>query len=117
MKDENVERMDGEALRVRPVFTCQVCGKPATNWRDVSVSEGLALGSEKWMSKTWRTKMNKQDLRLITWQMPSMKPRLTCEACPNEAAYLRNVGKDLDVGREIWVARCEICKDVEMGIG
>ena len=43
-----------------------------------------------------------------------IESRLTCEACANEAAYLRNVGKDLEVGREIWVARCEDCRDVAM---
>jgi hypothetical protein len=80
------------------------------------VSEDLADGGEKWVSQTWRTDMKEQNLRPITWQMPRLKSRLTCEACANEAAYLRNVGKDLDVGREIWVARCEDCRDVEMKI-
>jgi hypothetical protein len=112
MKDENMGRLDEDALRAGPVFTCQVCGKRATNWRDVS--EGLAPGSDKWVSQTWRTDMNMQNLRPITWQMPRLNPRLSCEACTDEAAYLRNVGNDLDVGREIWVARCENCRDVEM---
>jgi hypothetical protein len=60
--------------------------------------------------------MNEQNLRPITWRMPRMMPMLTCEACAHEAAYLRNVGKDLDVGREIWVARCENCRDIDMKI-
>ena len=58
--------------------------------------------------------MNKKNVKRIKWQMPREKPTLACESCAEEAAYLRNVGEDLNVEKEIWVPRCEICKDVEM---
>jgi hypothetical protein len=47
MKDESVGGAYEDTIRVRPVFTCQICGKRDTHW--VDLRKGLAPGREKWV--------------------------------------------------------------------
>jgi hypothetical protein len=47
MKDDNVGWQYEDTIRVRPVFTCQLCGKRATHWMDLQ--KGLSPGREKWV--------------------------------------------------------------------
>jgi len=47
MKDERMGGVSEDTIRVRPVFTCQLCGKRATHWIDLR--RGLSPGREKWV--------------------------------------------------------------------
>lgn len=61
--------------------------------------------------------MKMENVKRMKGGMLKEGARLTCQVCAKEAEYLRNVGQDLDAGKEIWVPRCESCKDVKMGTG
>jgi hypothetical protein len=65
MKDDNVGWLYEDTIRVRPVFTCQMCGKQATQWIDLQ--KGLSPGREKWVpscAKCEDVRMNIANRRL-----------------------------------------------------